>query len=77
MRRKRTCSECGKPLGNTLGKCHEHGGDNYRAGGSMMYQWSERWKLWYFGVPYDKVQKAHEESKKRREEALKNSPRLQ
>lgn len=75
MRRIRRCSECGKKLGSTLGKCHECGGENYRAGDTTMYSQAYYWKVWLFGVPISMVERAHEESRERRAEALKNSPR--
>lgn len=75
MRRQRKCSECSKPLGNTLGKCREHGGENYRAGGTNMYGPMSRWWRLMLGVPTKKIDASFEESQQRREEALENSPR--
>jgi len=39
------CSSCSKPLGNSAdGKCHECGGETYRAGGKEARERS--FKLW-------------------------------
>lgn len=76
MRRKRKCRECDKPLGNTLGRCKECGGENYRAGGTTMYSTQSQWMRQMIGARYEDIVSADEESKKRREEALSHSPRL-
>ena len=39
-----TCESCGKPLGNSAdGRCHECGGETYRAGGSDTGAFWRRW----------------------------------
>lgn len=58
MQRRRTCSECGKPLGNTLGRCHECGGETYRAGGQMVDDWGRYWKI-EMGIPWPKIVEVH------------------
>lgn len=58
--RQRTCQKCGDPLGNTLGLCHECGGDTYRAGGNMADEWGRWWKI-MLGVPKGLIDEAHKE----------------
>jgi hypothetical protein len=58
MRRVRKCDECGKPLGSTLGACHECGGDSYRAGGPSEAD-ARAWKL-ALGVSHTQIESAHD-----------------
>lgn len=57
-RRRRRCEECGKPLGSTLGKCHECGGETYRAGGDMTDTWAWNWKI-MLGIKPKLIEKHH------------------
>lgn len=57
-RRKRTCAECGKPLGGTVGKCYECGGEKPQPSRRERLKDAETWKLW-LGVPWDKIAEAH------------------
>lgn len=36
---RRTCQSCGKPLGGSLGRCHDCGGDTYRGGDPITPEW--------------------------------------
>lgn len=51
--KKRYCGECNKPLGSTEEFCHEHGGENRRAGQPEPHYY------WQFelGVPTEKIKK--------------------
>lgn len=42
--RSRNCSECGKPLGSTYGKCHKCGGESKRGGKRCD---GRQWKGWF------------------------------
>lgn len=57
--RIRTCAECGKQLGGTVGTCHECGGEKPSPSREERLRDAERWKLW-LGVPYEMIQRAHE-----------------
>jgi hypothetical protein len=56
--RKRTCAECGKPLGGTVGKCYECGGEKPEPSRKERLSDAEKWKLWA-GVPWDMIAEAH------------------
>ena len=56
--RRRTCKECGTPLGGTLGYCHEHGGAD--TGSEMTDVWGPYWKL-ELGVKPSLVFEQHDE----------------
>lgn len=67
MRRIPKCSECGKPLGGTYGRCYECGGSKQvdPPGTQPMYDSAFTWKVWFLGIPRSVVEAAHEESKER------------
>lgn len=58
LRRQRKCSECGKPLGGTVGRCHECGGEKPSPSRRERLKDAEEWKLW-LGVPWDLIKEAH------------------
>lgn len=59
LKRKRKCAECGKPLGSTVGKCYECGGESPSPSRRERLQDAETWKL-LLGVPYGKIKEAHD-----------------
>jgi hypothetical protein len=60
MRRKRKCSECNKPLGATLVKCYECGGEHVDNHGDSLAS-ARQWKL-LLGVDPELIDEAHSES---------------
>lgn len=56
--RQRTCDDCGKPLGGTIVKCHECGGEKPKPSRKERLANAERWKLW-LGVRWDQIEEAH------------------
>lgn len=59
MRRTRTCEECGKQLGGTVGKCFECGGEKPSPSREERLADAVYWKV-ELGVPYGMIQEAHE-----------------
>lgn len=58
MRRRRTCSECGKPLGGTLGTCYECGGEKHSPSREERLADARNWKI-LFGVKPSLIEEAH------------------
>ena len=48
---RRTCGECGKPLGSTFGYCHDCGGESIRGGTPCT---GRGWK-YQLGVPHSSI----------------------
>lgn len=59
QKRKRKCMDCGKPLGSTVGRCFECGGESPSPSRDERLQPAVWWKI-ELGVPYKQIQKAHE-----------------
>lgn len=58
MHRRRTCGECGKPLGGTVGLCYECGGEKPSPSRKERLADAETWKL-LLGIEYEQVAEAH------------------
>jgi hypothetical protein len=58
LRRKRKCSECNKPLGGTVGKCYECGGEKPERTRKERLADAKEWKL-LLGVKYALIKEAH------------------
>lgn len=58
-RRTRTCDNCGKQLGGTLGLCYNCGGEKPSPSRSERLQDAWNWKM-YLGLSPNRVQAAHE-----------------
>ena len=54
------CISCGKPLGNTIAKCHECGGKTYRGGKPIG---PHEWQI-LLGVPADKLKNLNYDARK-------------
>lgn len=58
LRRKRRCADCGKPLGSTVGRCYECGGEDPSLTREERLQDARTWKI-LFGIPPQKIAAAH------------------
>lgn len=58
MRRTRTCSECGKRLGSTVGECFECGGEQPSASREERLRDAYTWKI-LLGVKPEKIEEVH------------------
>jgi len=56
--RTRTCEDCGKKLGGTVGTCYECGGEKPSPSRKERLKSAEQWKLW-LGAPWKKIAQAH------------------
>lgn len=65
MHRRRKCADCGKPLGATVGKCYECGGEHPRL---STRERLENWKqiAYLTRLPIESVAEAIDESVERR-----------
>lgn len=61
MHRIRTCENCGKQLGGTVGLCYDCGGEKPSPSREERLTDAYVWKA-LLGVPHDKIQSAHEVS---------------
>jgi hypothetical protein len=59
LRRKRKCSECGKPLGGTVSECYECGGEKVSPSREERLADARWWKFW-LGVDATLVEEAHD-----------------
>lgn len=61
MQRVRKCADCGKPLGGTLGKCYECGGEKSEPTREERLQDAFYWKVVGLGIKPSVVEEAHEQ----------------
>lgn len=59
-RRRRTCQDCGKPLGSTVGKCYECGGEQPEPSREERLRDAYVWKI-LLGVDPELIEEAHSE----------------
>lgn len=60
LHRVRTCAECDKKLGGTVGKCHECGGEKPSPSKKERLEDARTWKI-LLGVDPLLIKSAHEE----------------
>jgi hypothetical protein len=58
LHRRRKCSDCGKPLGSTVGRCYECGGEQPTLSRKERLADAETWKL-LAGVEWEQIADAH------------------
>lgn len=56
--RRRRCEDCGKPLGATVARCYDCGGDDPSASREERLADSRKWKL-LGGIDPETVEEAH------------------
>lgn len=57
--RKRKCLDCDKPLGSTVGRCFDCGGEQPEPSRKERLKPAEEWKM-MMGIPIDMIMEAHD-----------------